>query len=61
MNALGHLNLAQSDNLLERAFRRLKEKQNRDGTWGSTQKEWNTFLVVHTIKRKSSFFSKKNI
>jgi hypothetical protein len=61
MNALGHLNLAQSDNLLERAFRRLKEKQNRDGTWGSTQKEWNTFLVVHTIKRKSSLFSKKRI
>ncbi len=61
VNALGHLNLAQSDKLLERAFRRLKEKQNRDGTWGSTQKEWNTFLVVHTIKRKSFLFSKKKI
>jgi hypothetical protein len=61
VNALGHLNLVQSDELLKRAFRRLRDKQNRDGTWGSTQKEWNTFLVVHTIKRKSSLFSKKKI
>jgi hypothetical protein len=57
VNALGHLDFAQSDELLRRAFRRLREKQHRDGTWGSTQKEWNTFLVVHTIKRKSSLFS----
>jgi hypothetical protein len=61
VNALGHLNLAQSDELLKRAFRGLIEKQNRDGTWGRTQKEWNTFLVVHTIKRKSFLFSKKKI
>ena len=53
VNALGHLNLAQSDELLERAFKRLREKQNRDGTWGRTQKEWNTFLIVHAMQRKS--------
>ena len=61
VNALGHLNFAQSDELLKRAFRRLIEKQNRDGTWGRTQKEWNTFLIVHAIKRKSLLFSKKKI
>jgi len=30
-------------------------------TWGSTQKEWNTFLIVHAMQRKSSLFSKKKI
>jgi hypothetical protein len=25
--------------------------QNRDGSWGRTQKEWNTFLVVHALNR----------
>jgi hypothetical protein len=53
VNALGHLNLAQSDELLERAFKRLREKQSKDGTWGRTQKEWNTFLIVHAMQRKS--------
>ncbi len=53
VNALGHLNCAQSDELLKRAFRMLREKQSKDGTWGSTQKEWNTFLIVHAMQRKS--------
>jgi hypothetical protein len=53
VNALGHLNLAQSDKLLKRAFRRLREKQSKDGTWGRTQKEWNTFLIFHAMQRKS--------
>jgi hypothetical protein len=61
VNALGHLNLAQSDKQLKRAFKRLREKQYRDGIWGSTQKEWNTFLIVHAIQRKSHLLSMEKI
>jgi hypothetical protein len=56
LNALGHLNLAHSDELLKRAFRRLREKQSKDGTWGRTQKEWNTFLIVHAMLKKGHLF-----
>jgi len=61
VNALGHLDCAQSDALLKKAFLSLQEKQNKDGTWGRTQKEWNTFLIVHTIKRKSHLLSMEKI
>ncbi len=57
VNALGHLNFAQSDTMLKRAFHTLKDKQNKDGTWGRKQKEWNTFLVVHAMQRKSHILS----
>jgi hypothetical protein len=57
VNALGHLNFKQSDSSLKRAFVYLKEKQNKDGTWGRTQKDWNTFLIVHAVTRKRSLFS----
>ena len=57
VNALGHLNFKQSDTSLKRAFVYLKENQNKDGTWGRTQKEWNTFLVLHAMARKSHLFS----
>lgn len=59
VNALGHLNFRQSDASLKRAFVYLKEKQNKDGTWGRTQKEWNTFLVLHAAARKRHLFSMK--
>lgn len=52
VNALGHLNTKQSDELLQRAWPRVREKQNSDGSWGGEQKEWNTFLVFHALKRK---------
>jgi hypothetical protein len=52
VNALGHLDFPQSDALLKPAFRKLRLKQNRDGTWGRTQREWNTFLIVHALSRK---------
>jgi hypothetical protein len=57
VNALGHLDFRLSDSLLRQAFQRLRETQNSDGTWGTSQKEWNTFLVVHALKRKSSVLS----
>lgn len=59
VNALGHLDFAQSDALLRRAFRRVRVNQNKDGTWGTMQKEWNTFLIVHAMTRKSYLLSMK--
>jgi len=52
VNALAHLDTNQSDDLLAQAFLKLRRTQNRDGTWGRSQVEWNTFLIVHAIKRK---------
>jgi hypothetical protein len=57
VNALGHLDFLQSDDLLRRSFPMLREKQNKDGTWGRTQREWNTFLIVHAMKRKHYLLS----
>ena len=53
VNALAHLDLPAADSQLEKAWQRLAETQNEDGTWGEDQLEWNTFLVVHAMKRKS--------
>lgn len=52
VNALAHLDIAEADRQLRTAFTRLDVTQNRDGTWGRTQKEWKTFLAVHALKRK---------
>ena len=52
LNALGHLNLRQAEVQLERAFTRLIETQNSDGTWGNRDPEWNTFLSIHALKNK---------
>ena len=51
-NALAHLELSDSNSLLERAFEYLIRTQNADGTWGRQQKEWNTFLAVHALRNK---------
>jgi len=51
-NALAHLDFAQADRQLERAFKKLYYSQRRDGTWGRSQREWNTFLIVHALRNK---------
>ncbi len=53
VNALAHLDLPQAENQLQRAFRYLAKSQRPDGTWGTDQPEWNTFLVVHAFKNKN--------
>jgi hypothetical protein len=53
VNALAHVDLPAADSQLEKAWQRLAETQNADGTWGKDQPEWNTFLVVHAMRRKS--------
>ncbi len=52
VNALGHLDNKQANTMLQKAYKRLYRSQNRDGTWGRTDKEWKTFLIVHALKRK---------
>jgi hypothetical protein len=46
------LNLSQAEVQLERAFTRLIETQNSDGTWRNRDPEWNTFLSIHALKNK---------
>lgn len=52
VNALAHLDSIQADAQLERAFKKLHSSQHRDGTWGRSQQEWNTFLTVHALRNK---------
>jgi len=52
VNALAHLNSTEAEAQLERAFSRLLETQHQDGTWGSQDREWNTFLCIHALKNK---------
>lgn len=53
VNGLAHLDLPLAENQLERAFTLLTRTQNEDGTWGNTEKEWNTFLIVHAMRNKN--------
>jgi hypothetical protein len=52
VNALAHLDLEEAKSQVEKAFGYLAETQNDDGTWGETDREWNTFLVVHAMRKK---------
>jgi Squalene-hopene cyclase C-terminal domain len=54
VNALAHLNLKSAEAQLKAAFKRVYRSQNRDGTWGRVNREWNTFLVVHALKNYGS-------
>jgi hypothetical protein len=55
LNALAHLDYPLVDKQIEKAFARLIEIQNTDGTWADTESEWNTFLAVHALKNKELF------
>ncbi len=50
VNALAHLNLESAEAQIKAAFKRAYRSQNKDGSWGTVNKEWNTFLVVHALK-----------
>lgn len=52
LNALAHLDLPEVSNQLDRAFHHVCKIQNSDGTWGQSEHEWNTFLVVHAMKNR---------
>jgi hypothetical protein len=52
LNALAHLDHPRVKRQLDKAFNLLADKQNRNGTWGGIDIEWNTFLSVHALKNK---------
>lgn len=52
VNALAHLDLEKANIQVKKAFGHLVQTQNNDGTWGDTDREWNTFLVVHAMRNK---------
>jgi hypothetical protein len=53
VNALAHLQSRQVDVQLKKAFKWLYKTQSRNGTWGRSDPEWNTFLVIHAMKNKN--------
>ena len=52
LNALAHLDFSQAEAQLGKAFERLLETQNTDGSWSRSAPEWNTFLAVHALRNK---------
>jgi hypothetical protein len=52
LNALAHLNIPAANKQLKKTFPVLYETQNKDGSWGETGAEWNTFLAVHALRNK---------
>lgn len=50
-NALAHLDSKDALSQCQKASVPILHTQNKDGSWGKAQKEWNTFLVVHALKR----------
>ena len=52
VNALAHLNTESSHRQWRAALPLLCNVQRKDGSWGRTDREWNTFLVVHALKNK---------
>jgi len=51
-NALAHLDSQEAERQVYRAFEYLAKTQHADGTWGRAQREWDTFLVVHALRKK---------
>jgi hypothetical protein len=52
LNALAHLEFSGARPQLEKAFERLFETQNQDGSWSRSEPEWNTFLAIHALRSK---------
>ena len=52
LNALGHLEGPEANAQFEKALLHIIDIQNRDGSWESADKEWQTFLVVHALRNK---------
>jgi len=52
VNALAHLDSEAAAEQVRRAFKYLAETQHTGGTWGRAQREWDTFLVVHALRKK---------
>jgi hypothetical protein len=53
-NALAHLDSREANSQCRKAADGIMKDQNKDGSWGRSQKEWNTFLVTHALNRLNS-------
>lgn len=51
-NAMAHLSIPEANSQFDDALELIINSQNGDGTWGSADKEWQTFLVVHALRNK---------
>jgi len=51
-NAMAHLSISEANAQFDNALKHVVEGQNRDGTWGRADQEWQTFLVVHALRKK---------
>lgn len=54
INALGHLDMDVAKRQLISSLRGISHKQNSDGSWGRSEKEWKTFLIIHAMKKMSA-------
>ena len=52
VNALAHLDIPEANAQFDNALMRIVSTQNPEGTWGSTDQEWQTFLVIHALRNK---------
>ena len=52
VNALAHLDIPEANAQFDNALIRIVSSQSTDGTWGSTDQEWQTFLVIHALRNK---------
>jgi hypothetical protein len=52
INALSHLEGRQAVYISGKAFSYADTHRNKDGTWGASDREWKTFLIVHAMKRR---------
>ncbi len=53
INALGHLDTDSAKRQLISSLRGISHKQNSDGSWGRSEQEWKTFLIIHAMKKMS--------
>ena len=52
VNALAHLQSESAHLQWLKAFPLLSASQQKDGSWGDQDAQWNTFLVVHALRNK---------
>ncbi|MGB5985451.1 MAG: hypothetical protein WBG37_09120 [Desulfobacterales bacterium] len=52
LNALAHLDAPAAHGQTLKAFTWLAAHQRGDGTWGNSDREWNTFLALHALRNK---------
>jgi len=52
LNALAHLDTPAAERQTQRAIDHLCARQHADGSWGTSQRQWCTFLAVHALRNR---------